>query len=234
MPKLSSREGLLAREEEITRILRILLAQKLNFVVIGGYAIATFRHRFSVDLDLTMNKKVSKEVGAVLEKEDFSEAYAKEIELLYGEEFKRFSKLVTGLKIYVDLFVGGVASRTTDAAWSFDYILHRSRKRSLAGISFFVPEPELLAAMKIHSGRIADVRDFVALVEKCNFEKLKKHMLRGNLHKLKETLRREIKVLEKPQFDDSFKGIFGTHVYKRELVEKAKKVLEKLKRKLSV
>ena len=44
-------------------------------------------------------------------------------------------------------------------------------------------------------------------------EKLKQHLLRGNIMKLKESMKKQLNFLNKQQFDDSFKGVFGLHVY---------------------
>ena len=49
MPKIDSRRGLLGREQEVMRMLNLLLDQKLDFIVVGGYAISTYKKRFSID-----------------------------------------------------------------------------------------------------------------------------------------------------------------------------------------
>ena len=81
--------------------------------------------------------------------------------------------------------------------------------------------------MKIHSGRLSDVRDIVALMP-CNKEKSKGFLLRGNFNHLKEQIKKYISFLDKPQFDDSFKGIFGIQAYDKEQVESAKKLFNEL------
>lgn len=52
----NSREGLLERKKEIIRILNMLLEEKLDFIIVGGYAISTYKKRFSVDLDLVIQE----------------------------------------------------------------------------------------------------------------------------------------------------------------------------------
>ena len=81
--------------------------------------------------------------------------------------------------------------------------------------------------MKMHSGRLSDTRDIVALMP-CDKNKLKEFLLRGNLNNLKNSIRKQVSFLEKPQFDDSFKGIFGIHVYNKKDVESAKKLFNEL------
>ena len=72
MFKMDSRAGLLEREQEVMRILNLFLEEKLDFVVVGGYAISTYKKRFSIDLDIVVkeenldkfekiNKKVKKD-----------------------------------------------------------------------------------------------------------------------------------------------------------------------------
>lgn len=218
---------LLGREEEIIRLLNILLEHNLDFIVVGGYAIATYKKRFSVDLDIIIRSEDFEKFEKLLGKEGYSFSYSKNIALLYGEEFKRFIKKVRGLDVCVDLLINGLVSRMTDAVWSFDYVKKYSGKRDLDNLEFLIPERELLIAMKLNSGRLADVRDVVVLMP-CNFEKLKKHVFKGDTRRLMESIKKQKEFLEKPQFDDGFKGIFGPLAYKQVDVEKARELLFKL------
>lgn len=224
---LSSREGLLEREKEIIKMLSIFLEQNLDFIVVGGYAIATYKKRFSIDLDLIIGEKEREKLEVILKNNDYSLSYDKKIELLYGEEFKRFIKKIKELPVNIDLLINGLISRTTNAVWDFDYIKKHSRERNLDNLKFLTPERELLIAMKLHSGRLADIRDVVALMPG-NSERIKKHILRGDIKKLKNLIENQEKILRKPQFADSFKGIFGVHVYKNKAVEETKEILRNL------
>lgn len=226
--KMNSREGLLEREKEIIRLLNIFLDSGLDFVVVGGYAIATYKKRFSVDLDLVIQEKDVGKFEKICEKEKYALGYDKDVPLLYEEKFKRFVKKIKGLEVAVDFLINGLVSRSTDTTWSFDYIKKYSEKRRLEGMEFLIPKKELLMAMKFHSRRLTDIRDVVALMP-CDVGKLKKHLLKGDLKKLKEGIKRQERFLQKPQFDDSFKGIFGIHMYKEEDVERTKDVIGKLK-----
>ena len=51
MSKIDSRVGLLEREQEVMKILNLFLDKKLDFIVVGGYAISTYKKRFSIRLD---------------------------------------------------------------------------------------------------------------------------------------------------------------------------------------
>lgn len=56
MPKIGSRTGLLEREQEVMKMLNLLLDRKLDFIVVGGYAISTYKKRFSIDLDIVIKE----------------------------------------------------------------------------------------------------------------------------------------------------------------------------------
>ena len=218
---LSSRNGLLEREKEIIRLLNIFLDQKLDFIVVGGYAVSTYKKRFSVDLDIIIKEKDLYKFEELCKKEKYTIAYDKDIKLIYGEKFKRYVKKIKGLNVYVDFLINGLVSRTTDSSWSFDYVKKYSIKGRLDSLEFITPEKELLMAMKFHSGRLADIRDIVALMP-CHIKKLEFHLLKGDIKKLLKSIDKQRKFLEKPQFDDSFKGIFGVHVYNEKSVKETK------------
>lgn len=230
MSKFDSRVGLLEREQEVMRILSLFLDKSLDFIIVGGYAISTYKKRFSIDLDVVVKEDELKEFEKILEKEGYSLRYEKEISLLYGENFKRFMKKMNNLPVDIDLLVNGLVSRTTGATWGLDYIKRHSVKRKLNNLEFLTPEKELLIAMKFHSGRLSDIRDIVALMP-CGKEKLRKHLLKGDVKKLKEAMKKQASFLDKPQFDDSFKGIFGLHVYKEKDVREAKKLVKEILKK---
>ncbi len=227
MSNASSREGLLGREREIMRILALLVQKGPEFIIVGGYAISTHKKRFSIDLDVIVQEKDVEEFGKILEKEGYAMRYEKKISLLYGENFKRYLKKMKNLPVCVDLLINGLVSRTTDATWSFTYVKKNSTEGVLNGLQFSIPRKELLIAMKLHSGRLSDIRDVVALMP-CDKEELKKHLFNGDAEKLKVSIRKQAAFLDKPQFDDSFKGIFGIQAYQEENVEAARALMNEL------
>lgn len=218
MPKIDSRVSLLEREQEIMRILNLLLDKKLNFIIVGGYAISTYKKRFSIDLDIIVKEEDLENFEKILKNEGYIMHYEKKISLLYGENFKRFMKKMKDLPVDVDLLINGLVSRTTNATWGADYIKKHSVKRKLNNSEFLTPDRELLIAMKFHSGRLSDIRDIVALMP-CDKEKLKQHLLKGNIEKLKQSMQKQVSFLSKPQFNDSFKGIFGPFSYNEKAVQ---------------
>lgn len=227
MSKFDSRTGLLEREQEVMRILSLLLEMGEDFIVVGGYAISTYKKRFSIDLDIVVAEEVLKKVEKTLEKEGYSLHYEKGIALLYGENFKRFMKKMNNLPVDIDFLINGLVSRTTDATWGFEYIKKHSIKRKLNNLEFLTPERELLVAMKLHSGRLSDIRDIVALMP-CDKEKLKRHLLKGDIKKLIISMKKQAAFLDKPQFDDSFKGIFSPQAYSEKDVRAARELIKEL------
>ncbi len=229
---MDAREGLLEREKEIIRMLRILLDQHLDFIVVGGYAVATYKKRFSVDLDLVIQEEDLEQFEAVYKKEGYTPDYDKEINLLYGEKFKRYTKTIKGFKVSVDFLINGLASRSTDATWSFAYVKKHAATGSLEGTAFPMPERELLIAMKFHAGRLGDMRDIVALLP-CDLTKLEQHLMKGDTEKLAKNIKRQETFLKKQQFDDSFKGVFGVKAYHHNDIEEMKKLVSLLLKKLA-
>lgn len=227
MSKIDPRAGLLEREQEIMKILALFIDKELNFVVVGGYAISTYKKRFSIDLDLVVREEDLLKFEKLLEKEGYALHYEKEIALLYGENFKRFMKKMKNQPVDIDLLINGLVSRTTEATWGFDYIKNNSLKRKLNNSEFLTPEKELLISMKFHSGRLSDIRDIVALMP-CNKERLKQHLLKGDIKKLEQSMKKQFSFLAKPQFDDSFKGIFGPYAYNEKDVQSAKELINSL------
>lgn len=231
MSKIDARSGLLEREQEVMRLIALFSNVEFDFIVVDGYAISTYKKRFSIDLDLIIKEEDIEKFEKLLEKEGYSLHYEKNVALLYGENFKRYMKKMKNLPVDVDLLINGLVSRTTDATWSFDYVKSNSIKRKLENLEFIAPTKELLIAMKFHSGRLSDIRDIVALMP-CNVEELKKHLVKGDIEKLKNSMKKQNSFLEAPQFDDSFKGIFGIRVYNEKDVESAKEIIKRLLKQL--
>src|SRR3990167_3801357 len=229
-------------ENEIFRLIRLLSDSKLGFMVVGGYAVSVHKKRFSIDLDIAVNDADVSRLESLLEKEGYASGYSKEISALYGEKFKRLEKK-TGtnkqtpkasgsLSVSIDLLINGVASRLTGASWSYELLLENSAKSTLQGAEFLAPIKEILVAMKMHSGRFSDVRDIAALYENTDQAVILKYAKRGDIKKLKTALRKEIKFMKNPNFKDSFKGVFGFHMYKEQDIENAVKGMQAMLKKL--
>ena len=71
-----------------------------------------------------------------------------------------------------------------------------------------IPEPALLFAMKLHSGRKADTRDLVVISLRADFDRIERHVHRGDPEKLDRQIEMVLDQLEEDGFEDSFKGVF--------------------------
>jgi len=230
---------LIKREEEIFRILRILMEEKLDFVVVGGYAVSGLtKHRFSVDCDLVLQKRELLKFMKVLEREGFKKHLRKRgFNKVYAGEFISFRKEINGLPVTIDLLINSLVCRATQASWSFQYIKENSIVANITGISTSVrcriPEKELLIAFKIHSGRKADIRDVVMLMEDSDVNKILMHIKRGNKEALENQLNLIIQALEDPRLANSLKGVFSLSIDIMELIEKTKNKIKLIQKTFS-
>ncbi len=205
--------GLLKREKEIMKLLKEIVKRK-SFVVIGGYAVNAFTQpRFSLDLDIVVDKEDSAFFRKFLREKGFSKV-AEFKELPYKGTFERFEKKLETGSISVDLLIGEVASRQTGASYSYEYLKKYSRVRNIIGMServrARVADAELLIALKINSARNVDIRDvFMLAGTKVRLEIIKKHLEKVNKKKLKENLKKIKKAINEKRFRDSLQGCFG-------------------------
>jgi|SRR3989304_7127950 len=216
------------RENEIIKILKKLSDFKI--IVVGGYAVsARAKHRFSVDCDIIASKKDLEVIAKALNKEDFRKSTVKKgIDAEYGGEFIRYVKKIEKLPVSIDLMIDSLVCRTTNASWSFEYILKNSSKAIIAGIEdsveLPVPIKELLLAFKIHSGRRTDLRDITMLMN-ADWNIVKNHIKRGNLDVLKNQIGTMIKELDDKNLVDSLKGEFQLKEDVGSMIDNAKKKL---------
>lgn len=199
---------LIKKENEIFDILNKFVEKNLDFVIVGGYAVSAFKHRFSVDADIVINSDDLSKFEDFLKKQGFKETISKDLDNIYSSKFRRYEKDDAS----IDLMIGALASRTTDATFSFKLLSENSTKRKIIGIEKEVyakiPEKELLIVMKLHSGRLTDFRDIAAMAKNTDIKKIKKFLFIGNLKVIKENLKKLNSIVENKNFVDSFKGVF--------------------------
>lgn len=226
------------RENEILKTIKSMADAGLDFVVVGGYAVSALaRHRFSVDCDLVVPMKKLNDFENFLGKEGFKKHVEKAgFDETYAGEFVSCKKEVGGLPITIDLLVGSLVCRATQAAWSFEYVKKHSITASIAGteasVSCRIPEKELLIAFKIHSGRRADVRDVIMLRESADLEKVLNHLRKGNIEALKDQIKKTVTALEDKNLVDSLKGVFTLSADVKKQIENTRKDVEAISRKL--
>ena len=203
-------EEFIKRENGVFEILNKFIDAGLDFIVVGGYAVSAFKHRFSIDADIIVNSENLNKFAIILEKNSFQKSIEKNLENIYSSRFVRYEK--PSLKVYVDLLIDGLASRQTNASFSYDLIMKNSEKRKIIGIEkeiiAKVPTKELLITMKIHSGRLTDFRDIAALAKNTNLEKIEHFLFRGDIGKLNKKLGQLNKTAKNNNFINSFKGVF--------------------------
>ena len=231
---------LVERENEILRTIRRLKEENLEFIVVGGYAVSALaRHRFSVDCDLVVPQEHKTKFEEVLKRDGFAKHVQKAgFDAAYGGEFVSYVKKVDELPVTVDLLVGSLVCRATDASWSFDYIEKSSVIATIPGygvsVECRIPQRELLVAFKLHSGRRADVRDFVLLREGSDRDKVLKHLKRGDEQRLNGQIAVVLKALEDKNLVDSLKGVFTIETAVVKLIDNAKKDLQNIAQRLKL
>jgi len=201
-------EQLIKKENDIFGILQKFINKDLNFIIVGGYAVSAFKHRFSVDADIVVKSEDLPKFEDILRKTGFKKTITKELENVYSSKFIRYEKDQAS----VDILIDAKASRTTNASFSFNLIFDNSIKKKITGIEkeIFarIPVKELLIAMKIHSGRLTDFRDIAALAKDSDISLIKKFLFIGDLKVINENLHKLNSVVNDKNFVDSFKGVF--------------------------
>ncbi len=224
-------ENYIERENTIFEILQSFIDGGLDFIIVGGYAVSAYKHRFSVDVDIVLKAEDKATFEEILKKKGLIKTVAKDLDHLYAPEFIRY-ELKTKLPVSIDLLIGGIGSRTTDASFSFDQLKEHTQKKKIMGtekeVVAQVPQREVLIVLKLHSGRLTDFRDIAALAKNINLEIIESMIWRGKTEIVKENIKKLISLLDKKEFMDSFKGVFVEKKYDidSEEIKKLNKLLE--------
>ena len=164
-------ESLIKKENDIFEILQKFIDSNLDFILVGGYAVSSFKHRFSIDADIVVKSEDLSKFEGILKKYGFKKTITKELENVYSSRFIRYEKE----QVSIDILIDALASRTTDASFSYDLIFNNSIKRKIIGIEkeilARIPIKELLITTKLHSGRLTDFRDIAALAKDTDLER---------------------------------------------------------------
>ena len=209
-------EDYIERENTIFEILQALIDQGLDFVIVGGYAVSAYKHRFSVDADIVLRAEDKATFEEILKKKGLVKTIVKDLNHLYAPEFIRY-ELTTKLPVSIDLLIGGIGSRTTAASFSFEQLKEHSEKRKIIGtekeVIAQVPRREVLIVLKLHSGRLTAFRDIAALAKNINLDLIESMIWRGKKEIVKGNVEKLLSLLEKKGFMDSFKGVFMEKKY---------------------
>ena len=129
--------------------------------------------------------------------------------------------------------INSVASRQTDASISFAEIYKSSKAARIIGIEdeakARISSKEVLIALKMHSARLTDARDIVALCKDISFEEVSKYIKRGNLEKVRNNLNSLLELIKSDNFKDSFKGVFSIEKLPKGNIENAIRLIEDVK-----
>src|SRR3989338_9990214 len=137
----------LRRENIIFDILQTFVLAKIPFIIVGGYAVSAYKHRFSVDADLVIKKENKAQFEEILGKNGFKKIIVKELDHRYASEFIRY-EAAEKPSASIDLLIGGLGSRTTKASFSFEQLQSHAQKRTIIGtekeVIALVPDREVL------------------------------------------------------------------------------------------
>lgn len=220
--------GAVGRENQIFETLQAFKESQLEFVVVGEYAVSAFQHRFSVDADLVIQEQDIEKFTDILEENGFEEVEDRELDP-DGDRNLAYAKHQE-LPVTIDLLVNSMKCRQTDASWSYQYFKEHSTIRKIDGteksIEVEIPEKELLIAVKLHSGRLTDARDVVALADQIKPEKVVGHLDRGDREKLADILKSVTQTMDSDNFEDAFKGVFQQGTLPRENIHKIQDIIQ--------
>lgn len=221
--------GFIDRENEIFGVLQEFKAEGLEFVVVGGYGVSAYQHRFSVDADLVLRSEDLEEFTRVLESRGFEKDTDRE--LVYSGRYLAYVK-DEELPVTIDLLVDELQCRQTDASWSYQYFEDHSIEKEIEGseesVRVRVPSEELLIAVKLHSGRLTDARDVVALIGDVDLGEVEKHIDRGDQEKLGTVLENIKQTVSDSDFEDSFKGVFSQNTLPEQQIQRLQEFIQEL------
>ena len=201
-------EELISKENSIFDTLQKFLDEKLNFIVVGGYAVSAFKHRFSIDADIVVQSRDIEKFESILKRVGFAKTSEKELQNVYASKFVRYEKESAS----VDILIDALAARGTGASFGYNLLWDNSVQKRIIGIEkevlARVPVKEILIVMKLHSGRLTDFRDIAALAKGTDLKVIKKFLFIGELKPLQINLDKLSRVVKDKNFVDSFKGVF--------------------------
>ena len=207
-------QQLVARETEILRLLGQLRGRPERFTLIGGYAVDAYSPlpRYSVDCDLVVAKEESASVLSWLHGEGYEEEgeYRNELE---GIETRMPSKKIGEASVSVDLMIGGLRCRQTEAVWREDEVRQTARELRVVGVNGSVlsnvASKELLIALKLHSGRDPDVRDVVMLADRAEWNEVRRLSNKGAKDKAVSQVESDIRIMSDKEFEQRLKASLG-------------------------
>lgn len=190
------------------------LREKVDFVVIGGYAINAYTlPRFSVDCDL-----VVKDRKAMLAAEKFleSKGFSKKATGVVPDYKGGFLCLATKKPVVTtfDVLAGTIEDRITGTLFPAQLIFRHSSKRTIFGkgsparIEVRVADAEMLFVMKAVSCRKPDIRD-VFMLASTKLDKGEVMQIVKEIPIPKESVEKIASKVDSKRFKDALQGVFG-------------------------
>lgn len=199
------------RQAELVETHQAIRAADVPSVLVGGWAVSAFQTRFTTDVDMVLPETALDTYDELLSDLGYTKEFDVDVSNVYRGRMVRYEKSVGDHTVEFDALVDALRCRQTDAEWSYRYLEEHSQVKSLdvaADLSARIPEPALLFAIKLHSGRLADTRDLVVIGSNADLDRVPEHARRGDFGELANQIESVIEKLESPGFEDSFKGVF--------------------------
>jgi hypothetical protein len=210
------------RQAELIDTHRAIHEAELPYVLVGGWAVSAFQTRFTTDIDTVIPKTAREDYATLLEDLGYEKQFEQEISDEYEGQMIQYAKAVGTNSVTFEALVDAIGCRQTDAEWSYRYLREYSVVKSIevtGDLEGWVPEPALLFAMKLHSGRKADTRDLVVLSTHTEFDRIERHLHRGTTAKLVTQIETVVDRLQQDEFEDSFKGVFQQETLPSEAID---------------
>ena len=199
------------RQSELIDTHRAVQDAELPYVLVGGRAVSAFQTRFTTDIDTVVPDTALDDYDTLLRDRGYNKQFEQDVSNEYDGRMIQYTKEVGANAVKFEALVDAMGCRQTDAEWSYRYLHEHSTIESLdvaEDLNGRIPEPALLFAMKLHSGRKADTRDLVVISLRADFDRIERHVHRGDPEKLDEQIEMVLNRLEEDGFEDSFKGVF--------------------------
>lgn len=203
--------GLPERQSELVDTHRTIQNVELPYVLVGGWAVSAFQTRFTTDIDTVIPETAVDEYDTLLRDLGYEKQFENDVSTEYDGRMIQYTKPVGANAVTFEALVNAMGCRQTNAEWSYRYLHEHSTVASIdvaEDLDGRIPEPALLFAMKLHSGRKADTRDLVVISTRAEFDRIERHVHRGDPAKLAAQIEKVVDRLQQDGFEDSFKGVF--------------------------
>jgi len=215
----------LEREGVCFKVLRAIQGKEV--VLVGGYAVSAYGPpRFSVDLDVVLERNTVPSVREVLRDAGFTKAKDWDGGGVFASRAERWVFGKGSLPASVDMLVDGISDRVSKMTFTYAMLRRTAALRTVRGLAVasvaepLVPSREVLIALKLHVARRVDLRDVVVLAgEAVDREALASFLSQAPQPLVLDHVRRLLSDLETRAFKDSLKGVYmlDDRVYSRYL-----------------